>query len=124
MAGEYDTKDHEWVRLEDGAAVCGISTFAQKSLGDVVFVELPEIGRSVKTGEQVAVVESVKAASEVYAPIEGRVIAVNDSLVSNPALVNSAPLGEGWFFKLEPSDKSQLTELMNESAYTSFTDSF
>ena len=74
--------------------------------------------------EAIAVVESVKAASEVYAPIEGRVIAVNDSLVSNPALVNSAPLGEGWFFKLEPSDKSQLTELMNESAYTSFTDSF
>lgn len=120
MATEYYTKDHEWVRIEGAVAVCGISDFAQKSLGDVVFVELPEIGRRVKQGEQIAVVESVKAASEVYAPVDGEVTAVNDALPANPALINSAPLGEGWFFKLKPSNPAQAQALMDEAAYRQF----
>ena len=120
MATEYYTKDHEWVRIEGAVAVCGISDFAQKSLGDVVFVELPEIGRRVKQGEQIAVVESVKAASDVYAPVDGEVTAVNDALPANPALINSAPLGEGWFFKLKPSNPAQAQALMDEAAYRQF----
>ncbi len=120
MAGEHYTKEHEWVRLEGATAVCGISEFAQKALGDVVFVELPQVGKTVQAGEQVAVVESVKAASEVYAPIGGKIVAVNNALSSDPSLVNSAPLGDGWFFKLEAAAGDQVAQLMDEAAYTRF----
>lgn len=120
MANERYTKDHEWVRLDGQDAICGISDFAQKALGDVVFVELPQPGRSVRAGEQVAVVESVKAASEVYAPIDGTITAVNDALAGDPSLVNTAPLGEGWFFKLKPKAAAQVNELMDATAYADF----
>jgi len=120
MAHERYTKDHEWVRLEGDVATCGISDFAQKALGDVVFVELPTIGRTVKAGEQIAVVESVKAASEVYAPLDGTITAINDALTSDPSLVNTTPLGEGWFFKLQASNPSQATALMDDAAYLAF----
>lgn len=120
MAGERYTKEHEWVRLEGTEAVCGISDFAQKALGDVVFVELPSVGKVVKAGEQVAVVESVKAASEVYAPIDGTITAVNNALVTDPSLVNSAPLGNGWFFKLQPARHEQAQQLMDQPAYAAF----
>jgi glycine cleavage system H protein len=122
MSGEFYSKDHEWVRLDGADAVCGISVFAQKALGDVVFVELPSVGQAVKAGDQVAVVESVKAASEVYAPIDGTVTAVNTALTNDPSLVNTAPLEAGWFFKLKPMGGQQLTHLMDEAAYTRFTD--
>lgn len=120
MAEEHYTKDHEWVRQEADGAVCGISDFAQKSLGDVVYVELPEVGRTVKKGEQIAVVESVKAASEVYAPVDGKVVAVNAALADNPVLVNTAPLGAGWFFRLEGSDGAQMQSLMDQKSYLDF----
>ncbi len=120
MAVEHYTKDHEWLRLEGGTAVCGISAFAQKSLGDVVYVELPEVGRVVKQGEQIAVVESVKAASEVFAPVDGKVAAVNTELNKNPALVNSEPLGAGWFFRLEGVNDAQAQKLMDETTYMDF----
>ncbi len=120
MAGERYTKEHEWVRLDGAEAVCGISEFAQKALGDIVFVELPPVGKTVKAGEQVAVVESVKAASEVYAPIDGTVTAVNNGLVTDPSLVNTAPLGEGWFFRLKPAHQDQAQQLMDQPAYAAF----
>lgn len=120
MAEERYTKDHEWVRLEGREAVCGISDFAQKSLGDVVYVELPEVGRVVKRGEQIAVVESVKAASEIFAPIDGKVVAVNAELNKNPALVNSAPLGAGWCFRLEDINNGQVQVLMDQKSYQDF----
>ena len=115
------TEEHEWVRLEaDGTATIGITNYAQEQLGDVVHVELPAVGKEVKKGGDAAVVESVKAASEVYAPVDGKVIAVNDKLSGEPALVNSAPQGEGWFFKLQLKDKGQLASLMDEGAYKKF----
>jgi glycine cleavage system H protein len=120
MTKEAYTKDHEWARLDKDKAICGISDFAQQALGDVVYVELPALGRAVKAGEQLAVVESVKAASEVYAPMDGVVIAVNESLANNPALVNSDPLGAGWFFKIQPSAPEQHAKLMDLEAYEKF----
>lgn len=114
------TKEHEWVRLEGGIAVIGISVYAQEQLGDVVFVELPETGKDLAKGDEAAVVESVKAASEVYAPISGKVVAVNDALEGEPGLVNQSPETTGWFFKIEPKDKSEVESLMDESAYASF----
>jgi glycine cleavage system H protein len=120
MANEHYTKDHEWVRVEGNAATCGISDFAQKALGDVVYVELPAVGRVVKQGEQVAVVESVKAASEVFAPIDGKISAVNEALSDNPALVNTAPIDGGWFFKLESVDGAKAQTLMDAQAYADF----
>lgn len=120
MAGEYYTKEHEWVRVEGETAVCGISDFAQKALGDVVFVELPKVGAEVKAGEQVAVVESVKAASEIYAPVSGKVTAINEALVADPSLVNTAPLQAGWFFKLTSRSQDELSQLMDEAAYQRF----
>jgi glycine cleavage system H protein len=116
MSTRY-TKDHEWIRVEGDAAVCGISDYAQKSLGDIVYVELPPVGKQVKEGEPIAVVESAKAASEVYAPVDGEIIAVNGVLAADPAKVNVAPLGEGWFFKLKPTNPAQLAGLMDESVY-------
>lgn len=114
------SKDHEWVRLEGEVATVGITDFAQEQLGDIVFVELPEAGRSVAAHEQIAVVESVKAASEVYAPIAGEVTESNEALGDDPAKVNADPLGEGWFFKLKVADAGELDALMDEAAYKDF----
>ena len=116
----YYTKDHEYIRIEGDHAVVGISDYAQAQLGDVVFVELPDVGRSFSKGDQLAVVESVKAASEVYAPASGAVIAINEALSASPALVNESPAGEGWFFKMSLSDKAELSSLMDEAAYQAF----
>ena len=117
------TMDHEWVRQDGDAAVIGITDHAQNALGDVVFVELPEVGREVAAGEACAVVESVKAASDVYAPIAGKVVEVNAALAENPGLINSAPTGEGWFFKLEPKDPAEIAALLDEGAYARFVES-
>ena len=114
------SKEHEWVRLEGDVATVGISQFAQEQLGDVVFVELPDIGKAVVQNDDVAVVESVKAASEVYAPVSGEVIAVNAELEDDPELVNRAPTGEGWFMKIKISDSSQLDDMMDVAAYNDF----
>ena len=111
------TKDHEWVRLERDIATVGITAHAAEALGDVVFVELPEPGREVEAEEACAVVESVKAASDVYAPLAGKVTEVNPDLEGDPATVNREPQGEGWFFKLALADKSAFDGLMDEAAY-------
>ena len=120
MSGERFTQDHEWIRVDGDVGAVGITDYAQGQLGDVVFVELPEIGRQVAKGDEVAVVESVKAASEVYAPIGGEVVAANDALTDQPGLVNQAPLGDGWFFKLKLSDPGELEGLMDKAAYDAF----
>ena len=112
------TKDHEWVRLEaDGTVTIGITDHAQEALGDIVFVELPEAGRDVVEGEACAVVESVKAASDVYAPIAGRVTEHNEIVVDEPAIVNRAAADEAWFFRLEPADPAAFEALMDKAAY-------
>ena len=117
------TKDHEWVRIEDGIAVVGITAHAQEALGDIVFVELPELGREVAESEACAVVESVKAASDVYSPMTGRVTETNAAIVEDPALVNRDPMGEAWFFKLATPDMNALGDMMDEAAYTKFLES-
>ena len=111
------TKDHEWIRVEGDEAVVGITAYAAEQLGDVVFVELPTTGKSFSQGDEMAVVESVKAASEVYAPVSGEIVAVNDALEDAPQTVNEAPAGDGWFVRIKLSDKSQLDDLMDEAAY-------
>ena len=116
------TKDHEWVLLDGREATVGITAHAAEALGDVVFVELPEVDREVEAGEACAVVESVKAASDVYAPLAGRVIAVNEPVVDEPASVNADPV-ENWFFRLELADVAAFDELMDEDAYASFVES-
>jgi glycine cleavage system H protein len=118
----YYTQEHEWVRVEGDQATVGITDFAQGQLGDIVFVELPEGGRQVTKGGEAAVVESVKAASDVYAPVSGEVTEANQALVDDSSLVNSDPEGEGWFFRLRLSDPSQLEGLMDADAYKSFCD--
>jgi glycine cleavage system H protein len=120
MAELRFTKDHEWIRLDGDVATVGITDHAQNALGDVVFVDLPEVGRQVEAGEAIAVVESVKAASDVYAPVAGRVAESNAALAENPALVNSAPTGEGWFFRIEGVDAATVAALMDEAAYAAF----
>ena len=117
------TKDHEWVRLDGAVATVGVTDHAQEALGDVVFVELPKPGRDVADGEACAVVESVKAASDVYAPLAGRVTEANDAVVDDPALVNRAAHGEGWFFRMELSDPASFNALMDEAAYKALVDS-
>ena len=114
------TKEHEWVRLDGDLATVGISEHAQEQLGDVVFVELPEIGRQVSQGGALAVVESVKAASDVYAPISGEVVETNSAVEDDPALVNRSAEGEGWFCKLRISDQGELTRLMDAGAYKAY----
>ena len=114
------TKDHEWVRLQGDIVTVGITDHAQEQLGDLVFVELPDVGREVETADAIAVVESVKAASDVYAPLAGKVAGVNQAVVDDPSLVNSEPEGEGWLFKLELSDSGAFDELMDEAAYREF----
>ena len=113
----YFTKEHEWIRVEGDVATVGISDHAQESLGDIVFAEVPDEGRSVSKGDDAAVVESVKAASDVYAPVSGDVIEGNGALADDPSLINRDPEGEGWFFKLKLSDPSELDGLMSESDY-------
>jgi|ERR1700756_4029202 glycine cleavage system H protein len=115
------TTDHEWLRIEADVATVGITDYAQSQLGDVVFVELPKAGRTLKKGEAAAVVESVKAASDVYAPISGEVLEANEELVAEPALVNSDAAGKAWFFKIRIADKSELGGLMDEAAYQAHT---
>ena len=114
------TRDHEWVRLDGDLAIVGITDYAQSQLGDVVYVELPEIGRRVEKGKEAAVVESVKAASEVYAPVSGEVAEINETLTGDPAKVNADAMGEGWFFKLRLDDPQELDDLMDEAEYTRF----
>jgi glycine cleavage system H protein len=113
----YFTKEHEWVRVEGNSATVGISSHAQEQLGDIVFAEVPQAGRSLRKGEEAAVVESVKAASDVYSPISGSVIEGNQSVTDDPALINNDPEGAGWFFKIEVTDPSELEGLMDEAAY-------
>jgi glycine cleavage system H protein len=111
------SKDHEWVKIDGDTATVGITHYAQEQLGDVVFVELPEVGKKVEQGKELATVESVKAASEVYAPISGEVVEVNSALADAPATVNEEAQGKGWFAKLKIADKGQLAALMDEAAY-------
>ena len=120
MADLRYSEDHEWVRVEGDVAVIGISDYAQDQLGDVVFVELPEPGLAVTQGDEAAVVESVKAASEVYSPVSGEVVAVNEPLADDPGLVNREPTGGGWFLKVRMSDPEEVDALLDESAYRNF----
>ena len=116
------TKEHEWVKVDGDTATVGISPYAQEQLGDVVFVELPEVGKKIEKGKEMAVVESVKAASEVYAPISGEVAEVNNALTDAPATVNEDALGKGWFAKIKLANKSELDGLMDEAAYKAYVD--
>jgi glycine cleavage system H protein len=111
------TKDHEWLRLDGDVATVGISPHAQEQLGDLVFVELPAVGATFDQGAVAATVESVKAASDVYAPVGGEVVAVNDKLTADPGLVNAAPIGNGWLFKLKVKDAAEAATLLDEAAY-------
>lgn len=125
MAFKYDSnaryaKTHEWARVEGDLVVVGISDYAQDALSDVVFVELPAVGSTVSAGAAVAVVESVKAAEDVYSPVSGEVVAVNEKLADKPELVNADPYGEAWFFKVRPTDLSELDRLMDAAAYEAF----
>ena len=115
------TEDHEWIKLEGDIATVGITVHAQDALGDVVFVELPEVGATLAQKDAAGVVESVKAAADVYMPVSGEVTEVNEALRDDPSLANSDPLGAGWFFKVKLSDASQLDALMDETSYTSFS---
>jgi len=122
MSMKY-TSDHEWARLDGDLVVVGITDFAQNQLGEVVFVELPDVDRQVAQGEEAAVVESVKAAGEVKAPVAGVVVEVNEALADEPEKVNDDPTGSGWFYKIRPTDATQLSALMDESSYQSLLES-
>ena len=115
------TEEHEWLRAEDDLIVVGITGHAAEQLGDVVFVELPEIGTQVALDDEIVVIESVKAASDIRAPLEGEIVAVNEALVDAPGKVNEDPLGDAWFFKIRPTDAGQMDGYMDEDAYTDFT---
>jgi glycine cleavage system H protein len=116
------SKDHEWVKLDGDTATIGITPYAQEQLGDVVFVELPDVGKKIEQGKELATVESVKAASEVYAPVSGEVVEVNSALTDAPATVNEDALGKGWFAKVKVTDKGQLSGLMDEAAYQKYVE--
>ncbi len=116
------TKDHEWVRIDGDVATVGISNHAQEALGDIVFAEVPETGKQLNKGDDAAVVESVKAASDVYAPVSGEVIQGNGAIADDPSLINSDPEGNGWFFTMKLSDTSELEGLMDEAAYKAYCD--
>lgn len=118
----YYTEDHEWIQVDGGVATVGISKHAQDALGDVVFVELPDVGKTLDQKEVAGVVESVKAAADVYMPVTGEITEVNEALRDDPSLANSDPLGAGWFFKVRMSKADELTALMDEAAYTKLTD--
>ena len=122
MAIERFTKDHEWIRVEGGLGTVGITIHAQGQLGDIVFVEVPDVGRSVAQGEAVAVVESVKAASDVFAPVSGEVVETNGHIVGQPALVNDEAEGKGWFFKVKLRDQMELETLMDRQTYEAFVE--
>ena len=116
------SKDHEWISVDGDQGVVGISDYAQESLGDIVFVELPEVGASFSSKDEVAVVESVKVASEIYTPVGGEITAVNEDLAKDPSLVNSSPMEGGWFYKIKISDLSELDGLMDEAAYNKYVE--
>ncbi len=120
MSGKRFTKDHEWIQADGTNGVVGISDYAQHALGDVVFVEVPDAGRKLAKGDEAAVVESVKAASEVYSPVSGTVTAGNGAIVDQPGLVNESPEDKGWFYKITLSDPSELDGLMDQAAYDSY----
>ncbi|MEI6202422.1 MAG: glycine cleavage system protein GcvH [Enhydrobacter sp.] len=120
MADVKYTDEHEWIRIEGDVGTIGISAYAQEQLGDVVFVDVPAAGRKVAKGESVAVVESVKAASDIYAPASGEIIEANAGLAETPGDVNSEPMGKGWFFKMKLANKSELDGLMDQAAYEAF----
>jgi glycine cleavage system H protein len=120
MADVKYTNEHEWIRVDGDLGTIGITDYAQEQLGDVVFVELPQAGRKVVKGEAVAVVESVKAASDIYAPVTGEIVEANAALGDAPGEVNAEPMGKGWFFKLRLADKKELDGLMDEAAYAAF----
>jgi len=122
MAELRFTKEHEWIRVEGDIGTVGISDYAQQQLGDVVFAEVQTVGKTLKKGAEAAVVESVKAASEIYAPVSGEVIEANEKLSSEPALVNASPMGDGWFFRMKIADKGELADLMDEAAYRKFVE--
>lgn len=117
------TKEHEWIRVEDGVGVVGITKYAQEQLGDIVYVELPEVGAGMTKGAEAAVVESVKAASEIYAPVGGEVTEVNQNLADNPGTVNTDAMGEGWFFKMRVADTDEVDRLMDGVAYQEYVES-
>ena len=117
MSTIYYTEEHEWLEVEGVIGTCGITEFAQEQLGDIVYVELPEVGRQVAQNDEIAVVESVKAASEIYAPVGGEVIEANEDLADNPAQVNEDAMGGGWFFKLRISDAAELQNLLDKDVY-------
>ncbi|MCP4070567.1 MAG: glycine cleavage system protein GcvH [Hyphomicrobiales bacterium] len=119
MSSTYYTEDHEWITIEGDVATIGITDHAQEQLGDLVFVELPEVGNNVAKGDDAVVVESVKAASDVYSPVTGEVVEVNQAVSDDPTLVNSAAQSDGWFFKIRLSDKSELDGLLDEAGYQS-----
>jgi glycine cleavage system H protein len=123
MADIKYTQEHEWIRVEGDVGTIGITNYAQEQLGDVVFVDLPQAGRKVAKGEACAVVESVKAASDIYAPVSGEISEANAALGDSPGDVNAEPMGKGWFFKLKFADKGELTGLMDEAAYAAFVKS-
>jgi|TARA_B110000908_G_scaffold93806_1_gene111158 glycine cleavage system H protein len=114
------TEEHEWLRLEDDVVVVGITEHATTQLGDIVFVELPDVGTTVIKDEEIVVIESVKAASDIMAPIDGEIVEVNEALTDNPSQVNEDAIGAGWFFKIKPSDPSQMDGYMDEAAYNAF----
>ena len=116
------TNDHEWVEVDGDIAIVGITNYAQEQLGDVVFIELPETGDTIDQGDETGVIESVKAASEVYAPVSGEIIEVNDALADDPALANSSAEADGWMYKIKLSDPDQLDELMDKGAYDAYVE--
>ncbi len=116
----YYTEDHEWISVDGNVGTVGITDYAQNALGDIVFVEVPEVGDDFAKGDEVAVVESVKAASEIYSPVAGEITAVNEDLEDNAALVNSSPDGDGWFFKISISEAGELEDLMSADGYKEF----
>lgn len=118
----YYSKDHEWISVDAGVATVGITSYAQEQLGDVVYVELPDAGKALSQGDEAAVVESVKAASEVYAPLDGEVVEANEALADEPAKVNEDPEGSAWFLKMTVGDEGQLADLMDEAAYKAYVE--
>jgi glycine cleavage system H protein len=122
MSDTYYTEDHEWIRVEGDTGTVGITNYAQGQLGDIVFVELPDVGKSLDAGDEAAVIDSVKAAAEVYAPVGGEVVEVNEAIVEKPGLVNEDAMGDGWFFKIKIADAAELDDLMDEEAYKTFVE--
>ncbi|KPP85323.1 MAG: glycine cleavage system H protein [Rhodobacteraceae bacterium HLUCCO07] len=114
------TEEHEWLREEDGVIVVGITEHASEQLGDVVFVELPEVGSEVTKDDEICVIESVKAASDILAPLDGEIVEVNDAIVDDPGKVNEDPLGDAWFFKIKPAEPGQMDDYMSEAEYKTF----